>query len=193
MRKFITGISSPRHAAMRRRQASRAVSGFTLLELLVVVVIVAIVAATAVVGLFGAERGREMRTEALRLAQLIELARDEAMLRNRELGLQVTREGYRFLFYDLESERWEALEQRPFHERELTRFSLRVEVEQRMQLGGDASEQRIPQVVILSSGEQTPFSIEVVPPAEWQVRPWLVRSDGLSRTTARQVGTEDPT
>jgi general secretion pathway protein H len=162
--------------------------GFTLLELLVVVVIVAIAAATIVFGMFGAERRHELRTEAVRLAQLIELARDEALLRNRELGLQIVEDGYRFLFFDLRDGAWHEVETRPFQARNLEQIRLVVHIEDRQartQLARAASDQRTqPQIVMFSSGEQTPFVIELVPPPEWQGQPWQVRSDGLSRASA---------
>jgi general secretion pathway protein H len=166
--------------------------GFTLIELLAVIVIVAVVSATVVLGMFGAERDHELRAEAMRLAQLIELARDEAVLRNRELGLQVTPDGYRFLVFDPQAQRWEVFERHPFQPRALPRqLGLAVDVEQRLRpTGGARAQQQEPQIVIFSSGEQTPFVIELMAPPEWQTPSWFVRSDGLSRTAAARAGAE---
>jgi general secretion pathway protein H len=173
--------------AMRNR-------GFTLIELLVVVVIIAAVSATVVFSVFGAERDRELRTEAMRLAQLIELARDEAVLRNRELGVQITEDGYRFVMFDSEEGRWQELDARPFQARHVSGITLVVEVEQRLRLVNDAPGQRMqPQIAIFSSGEQTPFAIELVPPSQWQAQSWFVRSDGLSRTSAARATAGQPT
>ena len=43
-----------------------------------------------------------------------------------------------------------------------------------------------PQIVVFSSGEITPFTIILEP--DWESRPWLVSSDGISRTEAQREG-----
>ena len=50
---------------------------------------------------------------------------------------------------------------------------------------GQVEGQSIPQIVIFSSGEQTPFEIVLAP--EWQTRTWRIESDGVS-TTAIERG-----
>jgi general secretion pathway protein H len=164
--------------------------GFTLIELLVVVVIIAIVAATAVLSGVGSDRARVVQTEAQRLAQLVEMARDEAVLRNRELGLQVREGSYRFMYFDVSDQRWHALEQRPFQERTLENVILVLDVEQRGRpVATTRNDRSEPQIVIFSSGEQTPFAIEVRPTGI-RTASWHVASDGLSRTAAR-VASDD--
>ena len=76
-------------------------SGFSLLELLVVVLIIGILSTmfTLSVGLTGGDR--ELETEADRLMAVISLARDEAVMQGRELGMGFYADGYEFAtFYE---------------------------------------------------------------------------------------------
>ena len=49
---------------------------------------------------------------------------------------------------------------------------------------GDKSKDNVPNIVLFSSGEQTPFDIDITP--QWKSDPWRVSSDGVSRTTAQR-------
>lgn len=175
--------------------------GFSLLELLVVVTIVAILAAVVVLGFVGSDKAQELRTEAERLAQLIELARDEAILRNQELGLVVEDGSYRFTLYDDAEQQWQALESAPFRPRALELIDIVVNVERVQSRPSEegqperetgragsrfGSRQNVPQIIFYSSGEQTPFEIALEPPEAWGAGTWLVRSDGLARTSAER-------
>ena len=79
------------------RQRARA---FTLIELLVVIVLLGILVSVAVLSVGGSSTSRELRDEARRLAALIGVLSDEAVLDSREYGLLVNSEGYRVLRYD---------------------------------------------------------------------------------------------
>ncbi len=70
--------------------------GFTLVEVLVVVVIIAVLVSLVSVKLAPDAR-QSLREEALRLATLLEHARDEAILTGAPLAWQHTERGYRFL------------------------------------------------------------------------------------------------
>jgi len=161
----------------------RAARGFTLVEMLVVVVIVAVLASTVVLGFVGADREQNLRTEAERLSVLIELARGESLQRNEEWGVRVARDGYGFKVYSPARARWEDVEDRPFQPRTLDLATLSVKIEA-IELPDAGEGKDVPAIVILSSGEQTPFEIELIP--TWQTQSWIVTSDGLSRTEARR-------
>lgn len=135
--------------------------GFTLLELLVVVLIIGILAGFAVLSVGDGGRGQRLEQEARRLAALIELASEEAVLRAQEFGLSVTAQNYRFLV--LEGDDWqppaddEVLRARPLPEGvalELVLEGRAVELEQ-----VDAAP--APQILLLSSGELTPFELRL--------------------------------
>lgn len=71
-------------------------AGFTLLELLIVLLIVSVMLAT--IGLQAGETNAQLlRQDARRLAALMQLARDEAIVRNRVIALELDSERYHFL------------------------------------------------------------------------------------------------
>ncbi|TFW06582.1 type II secretion system protein GspH [Oxalobacteraceae bacterium OM1] len=84
---------------MHRRARTR---GFTLLELLVVLVIAGIM--LGVVTLSGLPNARQaMQNDAQRIALLMQLARDEAIVRNRPVAFEAESDRYRFLIRDNDS------------------------------------------------------------------------------------------
>ena len=73
--------------------------GFTLLELLVVLVILGILLGVVSLNVAPSE-GQSMRNEAQRIALLLQLARDEAIMRNRQVAFELAPDAYRFLVRD---------------------------------------------------------------------------------------------
>ncbi len=138
------------------RDASR---GFTLLEILVVLFIVSIMTGLTVINLPRFTQTGDFDSEVNRLKVVIEMLRDESLIRANEYGFRPHRDRYDFYIYNELKQSWELLDQRPFASRELPddiSLSLRVE-------GGDLEddEQQAPPVLILSSGEITPFELEI--------------------------------
>ena len=130
--------------------------GFTLIEILIVLVIITIMAGLTVAGLSGFARGADLETETRRLELLFSMARNEAMMDSVQFGFRRTDQGYEFLKFDDGSRRWESAAA-PFHERTLPeelRITVRAETEGFRLPGED-----LPPVLILSSGETTPFRI----------------------------------
>lgn len=80
-------------------QAGKFEHGFTLLELLVVIVIVGITLGMVSFSVLPSER-QELQNDAQRIAQLLQLARDEAIVRNRPIAFEAGPDRYRFLLYD---------------------------------------------------------------------------------------------
>jgi general secretion pathway protein H len=149
----------------RSRHAS---AGFSLLELLVVVVIIGIVAGAIVLSTDIVGRDREAEREAQRLRSLIELLREEALMQTRDYGVLFSRRGYRFYIYDYQQSMWiEPAEDRLLAARELPeRLELSLALEDRdavlaPTLELDEREEPEPQIMILSSGEVTPFEATV--------------------------------
>ena len=166
--------------------------GFTLIELLVVLVIVGVLAGVVVFNFFGAGRERGLQTEAERLAALVELARMESVNRNEAWGLFVNPTEYGFAAYDDAARRWRRHTVGTFRSRRPPAgVSLEVSVEgrggRRQAVPPSAAGKRrqdVPRILIFSSGEQTPFSVQLVP--EWDATPWIVQSDGIQRTRAQR-------
>jgi general secretion pathway protein H len=75
----------------------RGASGFTLIEVMVVLVIIAILVTMVSLSLKGDRAGEALEEEAQRLTALLNLLREEAVMRDQTLGLALTGEGYVFV------------------------------------------------------------------------------------------------
>ena len=178
---------------------------FTLIELLVVIVLLGILVSVAVLSVGGSSTSRELRDEARRLAALIGVLSDEAVLDSREYGLLVNSEGYRVLRYDEAATRWLEVERRKVHKvPDWMRLDLELDgtplglvaptqrEDDRAGLSreGERTERRAPrlepQLLILSSGELSPFSLRL---SERKPRGggWLVTSDGFRLPEAQVI------
>lgn len=82
--------------------------GFTLIELLVVLVIIGLTLGLTVMSA-APTQAQAMQKEAQRIALLLQLARDEAIVRNRPIAFEAGPDSYRFLVRDERS--WEPLPQ----------------------------------------------------------------------------------
>lgn len=151
--------------------------------------IVGVLAGVVVLNFVGADRERNLQTEAVRLAALVELARTEATMRNARMGLFVEDTEYAFATFDRETGDWLRPEEGPFRPRsapEGVSFSAATETLELPARPAPRARRTLPDILIFASGEQTPFTIEVVP--AWGSTPWLVRSDGIQRTVATRAG-----
>ena len=162
--------------------------GFTLLELLVVVAILAVLVGTVVLGFTGADEERRLRALTESIQARLELARQSALQRNREWGVHVDDHGYRFSEFDPQAGVWVFQAQRPFTAASAgPRIEFEVDVEG-FDLGSlDVAEDEVPDIVLFSSGEVTPFTWALRP--DWDTTPWTLSSDGLAAVTAQR---EDP-
>jgi general secretion pathway protein H len=148
-------------------KTSRA-NGFTLLELLVVVVIVSILFSFLMLSIRSNSPEDLIKEEARRLNQLLQLALEEAVLRNTEYGLLFNARGYQFL--QLNENNWQTVDaDKLLRKRELPlEMEIELSVEQTDIIITDApedpeegdderTEEKIkPQVFLMSSEEITP-------------------------------------
>ncbi|MCF7200851.1 type II secretion system minor pseudopilin GspH [Pseudomonas oligotrophica] len=186
---------------MRRRARA-----FTLIELLVVLVLLGILVGLAVLASGSSSSSRELQEEARRLAALIGVLSDEAVLDSREYGLLIGEHGYRVLRYDEGDGRWyEAERVRGRQLPDWMRLELELDGEPLRLVapaGGEDDRAGLsredeparrrrgprlePQLLVLSSGELSPFTLRL---AERRTggNAWRLASDGLRLPQAERL------
>ena len=98
---------------------------------------------------------------------LLELLREEAVMQNRDYGILFAESGYRFYIYDQAALVWfEPTDDRFLAARELEGLTLDLSLEDRdIALSVDFDDEMLaepePQVVLLASGEMTPFEAAI--------------------------------
>jgi general secretion pathway protein H len=129
---------------------------------------------------------REIEQETGRLRSVIDLLQEEALMQSRDYGVMFTQTGYRFYVYDYRELEWVL----PPGDRLLEQHSLPAQVSMALMLDGrevplapyfesQDVDNPEPQVMLLSSGEVTPFAIEMA----------RAGSDGRFELTAELDGT----
>jgi general secretion pathway protein H len=151
-----------------RSRAAPAEAGFSLLELLVVVAIIGLLVRAVTLSWDVLGNDREIEQETARLRSVVDLLHEEALMQSRDYGLMFTETGYRFYVFDYQQLQWVE----PQGDRLLEPYALPAELSMTLVLDGrqvpldpDFESQDIenaePQVMLLSSGEVTPFTIEM--------------------------------
>jgi len=156
--------------------------GFTLFELMLVIMLMGLIVSTVKFPNLTQEPFDQIDQESKKVAALINLASEYAVLNNALLGFSVTETSYAFLRFNGQS--WEKIEEPPFS---LTELEENIKME--LTLDGlewqgqnllsavkwideevleEASEQTdeekklaFPQIFILSSGEISPFDLDI--------------------------------
>ncbi|NJO14429.1 MAG: type II secretion system minor pseudopilin GspH [Thioploca sp.] len=82
--------------------------GFTLIEIMVVLIIIGVVLSFVTLSVGNGRQTQQLQQEAQRLASLLTLASQEAILQAKELGVAFTPEGYRFYEWQGQT-KWQAL------------------------------------------------------------------------------------
>lgn len=141
--------------------AARNNAGFTLLEVLVVVLIIGIILSFAVLKVHDRSRAETAEQETERLAALLKLSSEEAVLQARELALQLTAGGYEFLVLD--KDEWKTLKDddllRP--RRLPADIALTATIEGETATPQSGRDRQQPRIYLLSSGEMTAFTLDL--------------------------------
>jgi len=139
--------------------------GFTLLEVLIVLFIISLMTGIAVVSLPSFTQSDYFDRESQRIRVLIRMLSEKAITQSNDYGLQINRYGgsgvygYEFFRYDEEYQEWQPLNESPFKPRKLDlELSLSLRVEGKT---FDVFARGAPPVLMLSSGEMTPFELDI--------------------------------
>ena len=197
-------IAEPCHVLPFRtpRSAFRHQAGFTLLEIVVVILIMGVMVTFASLSIGNRVNEDKLETEARRAEAVLKLASEEAEAKGIEIGLRFTEGGYRLLTLD-STRRWQDYElsgplrrrvfQAPFAldlriEGKPIRLPPELTPEQERELAESAeikstrendAQQLTPQVLLLSSGEITPFTLLIAAPG--LPAGYRLESDALGR------------
>ncbi len=130
-----------------------------MIEVLVVILIIGIIINFVVISLDINNPSDALKVEARRLSSLIELASEEALLRSELIGIAFEDNTYEFLSRG--ETNWEPIEDTVLRKRTLPEI-MRIELltDQTIEEKNQA-ESRQPDIVLLTSGEMTPFEIKV--------------------------------
>ncbi len=180
----------------------KAEQGFTLIELLVVLVIVGLLMSVAVMNMGGNQLNRELDNQVSVLHLLLRTAADNAVINNTEIGFTIDKEGYSFLTYDDQNQKWEKfsdskLKAHSFPDWLSIEFiregkDIKLPLAEQGQKKVDKEEPiEPPKMVLLSSGESTPFTLQLqIGGLDEPV--YILRSDGLQPISLQRPGEELP-
>lgn len=142
--------------------------GFTLVEMIVVVVMIGFLAATLMIRAGAFSQGdRRLREEVRRFDVLFHFAWEQAQIEGRSIGIKIDRDRFSFYSYDPLNRQWSTMENDSlFQTHELAEgieLDLRMENQSvELPTGEDDDEEDTdinPQILLLASGEATPFSL----------------------------------
>ena len=150
-------------------------SGFTLLEVMITLVLIGIITTFAVLSLRGSSDSERLANEARRLVALLELNRQEAILRGEQRGVFFTERGYSF--FNRERKEWLPLSDSTLLKdyRLPAGLQLALWVEDRKIKLDDKTS--TPQVLLLSSGETTDFRVSFSSEDKSTIKPYNVSAD----------------
>ncbi len=133
--------------------------GFTLIELLVVVVIAAVIAGALTLSIGGSGGERQLAHQAERAQALIGYACEQAELTGRTIGLNFAINGMRFS--QLDSDDWVTIRASELRERSWLDGTSSKLTSDDHQVQITSAYPDKPQLVCFSSGELTPFRLEL--------------------------------
>jgi len=136
----------------------RSERAFSLIELLVVIALIGIFLTAITLSLGGDRRGDELAEESQRFQALLEMAHEQAMLCSEEWAVQIEPDRYQFL--QLINNEWLPVENdRLLRPRDFAKGTeLDLELEGREARLAVVEEGYKPTLLLLSSGEITPFN-----------------------------------
>lgn len=138
--------------------------GYTLIEILVVLFIISIVTSVALLTI-GHNENRELAAFADELTQTMTLAEEQAMLEPTVLGLSFESSTYHFS--SLQASGTDKPSWIPLHDRLIGEHAIPDNIQIALEMDGQAikpeqdTSSKMPQVIVSTNGEMTPFSIYI--------------------------------
>ncbi|WP_318478936.1 type II secretion system minor pseudopilin GspH [Photobacterium leiognathi] len=179
-------------------------AGFTLIEIMLVLVLLA-TSAVAVISTLPDNKRDEVKEQAVRFHHLAQLLGEDAMLNGVDYGIRV--EPHQYHFVQLTQDGWQPLEGAKFY----TDVKLDKAITTNVEIGGvwkdkdrlfksdslfknedlftksDEEKKKIkPQIVVMASGEYTPFTLSFEVDGENQF--WRVSADEVGNLVLLQPG-----
>ena len=135
--------------------------GFTLIELLVVIVLLGVVTSFAVLSMGTGSIEREMEEEAKRLHALIKLVQEEAIIKAKDIAMEVDQDKYKYTFLERGEKKWVQINNKIFKPREIKQgLELDVFIDKESSIV-DKKENDLLRLYFFSSGEQMPFQMRI--------------------------------
>ncbi|MGF1759061.1 type II secretion system minor pseudopilin GspH [Photobacterium sagamiensis] len=172
-------------------------AGFTLIEILLVLVLLA-TSAVAVIMTLPESKEDKVKEEAARFHHLVQLLGEDALLNGVDYGIRIERHSYQFL--ELTSKDWQPIAQSRF----FTDVEVGDDIDLRVEMGGyswqdkdrlfkpgslfdedlfaeqtDKDKIKPPQIVVMASGEYTPFTLAFEVDGVNQF--WRIQADELGQ------------
>ena len=197
----------------------RRVKGFTLLEVMVVIFLIGVATSIVLFNAFSASQSDRLKEQVQRLQVVFDMASDFAILNQQQLGLYVDEEAQSYHFALLDDEdQWQPItEQEAFSEFQLPEpFTIELLLddlpwqsedslfdrgvfdeslsvsEDGVEIGEEDLPPPPPQVLILSSGDITPFSLVFrYEPEFGEEAPVYFRLNGAEATPLERLGPLD--
>lgn len=157
IRRFSSRASCRSASSWHRRCLQR---GFTLFELLIVVAIVAITLSMMQFSMGLGDESRELKRVGKDLGKLFHLLNQEAVFENRNYAISVQENGYMVLEYD--GGQWSRVGESFFNRFKMAESQSSELIIEDLVVDITAKTDPQPHILILSSGEMTPF--------EWRIR-----------------------
>jgi general secretion pathway protein H len=172
-------------------------AGFTLIEMMLVLVLLATSAVAVIISL-PESKDDKVKDEAARFHQLVQLLGEDALLNGVDYGIRIERHRYQFL--ELTRDDWQPIKESKF----FTEVDVGEDINLRVEIGGyswqdkdrlfkpgslfdedmfaeqtDKNKIKPPQVVVMASGEYTPFTLDFE--VDGQNQFWHVQADELGQ------------
>jgi general secretion pathway protein H len=125
---------------------------FTLIEIIVVILMISIILSFASLSVDIGGKSALFKNEVKRLFTLLKLANQEAIMRNVEIGVLFKANYYEF--YELNNNEWQLLNNDDVFRTRKSKIAIKFDLQDNVQ---NTLDNDIPQLLLLSSGEITPF------------------------------------